>query len=570
MPLSNQNDSMLTLHAGNLQMLYSKGFLRYLGSGQSEVIRMFYFALRDENWGTYESVIENEKIINEENSFKIEYRCSYFKHDKKIFKWDVTIKGDKEGTIRFTIDGEALDDILKNRAGFCILHPIHETVGQEIEILNSKNETYKSNFPVLVSPENPFKDTKAMRWNCAGQWYSLEFEGDTFETEDQRNWTDASFKTFCTPLDLPFPVALKKGAKIHQQITFKPESVVAASTTSEKITISLEGKKIILPFLGVLASKELLSKESTILLKSIPISFYSLDVTPSSEGWVNKFSDDCVNAQALEIPLSISLHLSRNYKDEIDAFVMICLQNRLQITRVLLLSDGALATEQHVIEYGTTIRENLPGVKIGGGTKYNFTELNRNRFNADKLDFISFSIHPQEHAFDNLSIIETLEAQLAVATSAKAIYPGKEIHILPVTLRKRFNPYATTASGKIIDTDQQKDPRQSSPFCASWTLGSIKHLAQAEVSCITYYECVGELGILSDKGDPYPVYEALKKLRTTQELIAPRSSHPLKVDALYLSNHKMLIWNYTDLKQEVNFGDQTLELAPLEVLTKII
>ena len=36
-------------------------------------------------------------------------------------------------------------------------------------------------------------------------------EGETFETEDQRNWSDASFKTYGTPLALPLPVEVTSG-----------------------------------------------------------------------------------------------------------------------------------------------------------------------------------------------------------------------------------------------------------------------------------------------------------------------------------------------------------------------
>ena len=34
--------------------------------------------------------------------------------------------------------------------------------------------------------------------------------------EDQRNWTDASFKTYGTPLKNPSPVEVKAGTKISQ------------------------------------------------------------------------------------------------------------------------------------------------------------------------------------------------------------------------------------------------------------------------------------------------------------------------------------------------------------------
>src|SRR5680860_1556216 len=51
----------------------------------------------------------------------------------------------------------------------------------------------------------------------------LSFEGDIFETEDQRNWTDASFKTYSTPLSNPFPVLIKAGDLVTQKITFQAE-----------------------------------------------------------------------------------------------------------------------------------------------------------------------------------------------------------------------------------------------------------------------------------------------------------------------------------------------------------
>ena len=37
--------------------------------------------------------------------------------------------------------------------------------------------------------------------------------------EDQRNWTDASYKTYVRPLALPWPYTLAAGAKFEQAIT---------------------------------------------------------------------------------------------------------------------------------------------------------------------------------------------------------------------------------------------------------------------------------------------------------------------------------------------------------------
>jgi hypothetical protein len=41
-------------------------------------------------------------------------------------------------------------------------------------------------------------------------------EGDAFEMEDQRNWTDASYKTYVRPLAFPWGYTLAKGSR-HAQ-----------------------------------------------------------------------------------------------------------------------------------------------------------------------------------------------------------------------------------------------------------------------------------------------------------------------------------------------------------------
>ena len=45
------------------------------------------------------------------------------------------------------------------------------------------------------------------------------FEGDTFEMEDQRQWGDASYKTYVRPLALPWPYMLKDGERFSQAVS---------------------------------------------------------------------------------------------------------------------------------------------------------------------------------------------------------------------------------------------------------------------------------------------------------------------------------------------------------------
>jgi len=58
-------------------------------------------------------------------------------------------------------------------------------------------------------------------------------EGDSFEMEDQRNWTDASYKTYLRPLGLPFSYTSMRGEDIEQSVTisFSGKSTAARSET---------------------------------------------------------------------------------------------------------------------------------------------------------------------------------------------------------------------------------------------------------------------------------------------------------------------------------------------------
>jgi hypothetical protein len=133
--------------------------------------------------------------------------------------------------------------------------------------------------------------------------------------------------------------------------------------------------------------------------------------------------------------------------------------------------------------------------------------LNRNRPPTDALSFLSYSINPQVHAFDDLSLVETLEAQAATVESARRFAGGLPVAVGPVTLRPRFNPDATgpepePAPGEL---PPQVDPRQMSLLGAAWTLGSLASLAGGGVESVTYYETSGWRGVMErPEGSPLP------------------------------------------------------------------
>jgi D-apionolactonase len=566
----------MILSAGPLTVEYENGFLRYFRLGDREIIRMIYFALRDENWNTLASHFSNENRSLERDNFKIEYDCYHKTEGKDVFKWRASIEGTAEGVITFELQGEALQNIKRNRAGFCILHPIKGVAGQPAEIHHPDKTIETKQFPVLVSPENPFKQIRKLRWALEDIWFEIAMSGDVFETEDQRNWTDASYKTFCTPQNLPIPVQLKTGDQVYQKVVFRPLAplpVSVSSSSSDLIRLTETNKKTKFPSIGIGASTEIreLNKRCVDQLRSLHMDHYRVEVWPARDNWVAELSHDYSQAFDLGLALEIALHLTSNYSDELESFVQLCLQNRVRIKKILLLSEGKPSTDPAVIAHALTFKNLLSNVLWGAGTDYNFVDLNRNRFPSETpLDFVSYAIQPQTHAFDDTTLIENLEGQTDTARAAKAIYPSCDVHISPVTLKKRYNPSASDPTKKVINNDERFDLRQLTSFAPLWTFGSLRALADAGVASATFYQTAGKQGIMSDQGDAFPLYDFFERILSfrSREMTILENSHPLLIDAVLFGGEKTsVLWlaNYSTTPQKVLFGNREFKLSPGEM-----
>jgi hypothetical protein len=566
---------MQLFNAGVFTVGYANGFLRRVKYGDVEVIRMIYMALRDHNWNTFEHVIQHEEIEKFEKSFNIRYECFHEANGSRIFKWNVLVTGNEEGVITFGIEGEALTDVLKNRAGLCILHPIEGTAGGPCELIHTDGSCTEDSFPITISAENPFKDLKAFRWRCDGNWYMLNYEGDAFETEDQRNWCDASYKTFCTPLEIPFPVLLKAGDRVQQKVTFKPDAPLPVfSEQDSSIHIVAREELSSLPNIGIAASTgitERLSPECISALRELNLHHYRIEVKPFEKNWIDKFKADCASAAELDLPLEIALHIAD--ARELKSFQETCNKISPDIRHIVLLSASGPATAQSLIDQTESLKAAFPSVLIGAGTDYNYRELNVNRFDSGSLDFVSYSIDPQEHATDDLTIIENMGGQAETVRSARELYPAiNRVHVSSLTLRKRFNPAASTLTDKILSNEKKADPRQLTEFAAVFTLGSIKSLASARANSVTFYQTAGKQGIISMEGKRYPVFEVLQQIlsNTKRKLRHTESSDPASADALLLTDGEsaqLILVNYTSTGQLVVFEKNKYTLAPYEIKT---
>ncbi len=580
----------LKLKADSLGLVFENGDLRIVKLKGKELIRRIYFAVRDKNWDTVPNVLNRMEVEKEENRFSVFLEAQNYNEDIN-FKWEGSIRGEPDGAIVFSIEGEALKDFYKNRIGPCIHLPM-DYAGSPCKYrkFGEEEKVFSSVLPIWISPNQPFLDLKSFSYQIEpGMWLHIFFEGDIFEMEDQRNWSDSSFKIYSTPLRYPFPVLVKKGERIEQSIKIQLDTTdfvyVSLNSQLEKnrslITVGDKKDKVLCPLgFGFNECVKESAEFSSIIRKLSPHHLRSV-VKMSEQDWPSKLFQVSEACYLLGVPLWLSLMVSN---DVLPATFAKILKSLKTVPEKIMISKDSPpwnTTPQMV----NNLRSQLDGfgenATVGGGTEAWFAELNRNRPPINLIDFIFWSITPQVHASDCLSLVENLATQRVQIESAIQFAANLPLFVGPVTLKMRFNPNATEASKSTLQSKIEipfdVDPRQWGLFCAVWTLISIKYLSEGGACSGTYYELLGPKGLIYhqasfnqpafdgiEKAKFYPVFHVFKELLPKQgaRLYEATSSEPFKTDAMALEyDDKLIVYvvNFLSENQKIEIVVDGLE-----------
>src|ERR1700741_4607088 len=204
------------LRAGPLSAELDAGNLRHIRYHGREMIRAISFIVRDKNWGTYAPQISKLDYREGSDSFRVSYEAVI----EGEFRYSAVITGAANGSLIFSGTGNALSDFLTNRTGFVVLHPIEGVAGAACTVEHVDGRVEETSFPLLIDPVQPMRDLRSITHEFSpGLKVTCRMEGDTFEMEDQRNWTDASYKTYVRPLALPWPYSIPRGQTVDQRVT---------------------------------------------------------------------------------------------------------------------------------------------------------------------------------------------------------------------------------------------------------------------------------------------------------------------------------------------------------------
>jgi hypothetical protein len=523
------------LRAGPMQVEFDNGQLRYLKMNGVEVLRAVGFLVRDENWGTYTPLISRLEIDQRDDSFSVSFHAVCRRPGQEI-AYDARIEGSANGDLRFTGRALPATAFLTARTGFVVLHPLKGVAGQAVTVEHVDGTVEKSSFPPLVDPIQPFLSIRALTHEVMpGLRATVRMEGDAFEMEDHRNWTDASFKTYVRPLALPWPYTLPAGEEVVQSvsISFSGAAKGAGSAAAGKgidVTLGAVTKQV-LPLLGLgVPAEEIEHAMNQIdLLKLADPRILQCHVDPRLGHGINELNGYRALAESTgaDVVLEIVVESVDQYVRELRDLADLATRAGLRLAGIAICPVGDLKS---VLPGGNrppappledlyiAARQAFPDVKLGGGMFSFFTELNRKRPPAQRLDFVMNTTCPIVHAADDRSVMETLEALPYQVDTARTFIADCAHRIGPSAIGCRDNPHGATFTpnpGNERVCLARADPRMRGLFGAAWTLGYIATLARSGIDAVTIGAPTGPLGIIHRRTeDAQPYYDGLSRPAT--------------------------------------------------------
>jgi len=573
----------LALRAGPLTMIFEpdNAFLRYLRLGDHEVARNLYAVVRDQNWNTIAWQVSNLKTDVRADSFDLSFDVECREREVH-YVWRGAIRGDATGHVTFTFDGEAKSSFLRNRIGICVLHPIVECAGKPVTLEHADGSVEQTAWPKTIAPWQPLRDVRAITQEFApGVRVEIRCEGEVFETEDQRNYGDTSFKTYSTPQDLPKPVAVKPGDKVQHKVT-----VTVLNPEQKKVLPVVQGRGAQLsiattpvlakPALGVRMARhgQPLSEVEANRLRALRLAHLRGDVTFAHD-WREELRLASQQANHLRVPLQCALHLGANPETELAEFVRELEVVRPKVSLWIVYQQGQSTASHEVVQLARRkLAEYGPQILVAAGATPFFVEFNRKRPPADSTALPCYPNTPQVHLRDPRTMIENVADILETVESARAITP-QQVVVSPITLRPWHKVPAgrDDVSGGALPGDV--DPRQMSLFAAAWTLAHISRLALSpHVHSATYFETTGWRGLMelesgaplpskffSVPGTVFPLYHIFAAMADFNRVLPTHSTHPLQVEALTLldaqNRKRILVANLLPEEQEIKIKTGT-------------
>ena len=477
------------------------------------VARSVRAVVRDRDWGTVPVSVTGLTVDAAGVALTLRY-------DGLGIAADAVLRVEQHGAeLAVSLDLAADGPIATNRTGLVLLHP-PVVSGAELRIRHPDGSTTAAAFPDAINPHQPAFGIAGLDWPHGGLELSADFAGDVFEMEDQRNWTDASYKTYSRPLELPFPYDLADGERVAQSIVFRAAGTAERADADAPVVHLVDAGRAVPAVLVAAATAPADGAAHPVAAASAVLVEFEADA-PNAAAVLER-------ASASGLPLDV--RIVAGSAEQVAGAVALAAPHRPVRLGVF---DAATHVSEAPLHAALVEAAAGLGAELVGGARSHFTELNRTHGRLPRFDAWTISVTPQMHARESFQIEESIGLQRRVVADAVAIAGGAPVHVGPVTLRPRFNAVATTAPptppadldagyGPAL-LDDATDERQDAPQLAAWVIASAAALAEGGAASVAWFEEWGPRGL-----DGTPAAEAVAAVHALSglPLLVPATTTP--------------------------------------------
>ncbi len=490
---------------GPLSFFYSQEGLRRISWNGTELVRALAWPIRDENWGTYPV-----EIVDEWSQTTHDFEAGLkFAVGGGRLTCDLHIHASSKGVIVAELTMTPNNGTFAtNRAGFTVLHPIKGVAGSPLAVTHSNGTRENTRFPLHIQPDQPVKDISELKYELGGQGVAIVFGGEVFEMEDQRNWSDASYKTYCVPLVYPFTYEISQPTKQSVRITCDGDAV-SSDAGAVKTALHVAQTKENAIDVGLALEADWLPKTDIALSG---FSHVLLRTTPNLDR-IDKLADFLRGWEIID--LEIVLPAATRAESDLQELATALENHGIVPRRVIALPEAYLGSHQPVGPWPDgaapndildAVRQAFPKSMIGGGMLTNFTEMNRYRPDVSKCDYVTHSLTPLVHAGDDMSVLETLEALPQIFSSTDAMAKGLPYRLGLSSIGMRSNPYGAAVAqnpAQVRRTMAKIEPRHRGLFGSAFAVGVLAATYESNVEAICLGAPVGPFGLCYEPND-YP------------------------------------------------------------------
>ena len=490
-------DTQRVEHAG-FTLDIARSAIRNITYQGAQIIDLLYTAIRPWDWSTLNPGEHSEVVEKSGENCLVSVTDTFA--GSMQGKTVITLQPNGKFSVAYTLTGLGKFEI--QRWGVCFCLHTGDWMGSTVTASGNTYSLLKEISPQRVIDgvtQGLFPASNDMHF-VAPDKRSLKVisTGKVLEAEDQRNWTDNTYKIYSGSLAEPRPFVMENGAIWEQRVEFEVTPPAASIPDGSKII----AKEIpSLPRIGLQFNTDSLLpgddlEKALFILDIDHIRINEESLTAQKIATVSK------SGLALEAAL-LSSNSGDGLLQEVEH-----LSNRVPAgSRLLIHREGREIVQTQDLPKNTSLNSYIPG------SDAYLVDLHRNEYNFG--DAVSYSMAPTVHSTDPETIFKTLYTQKeSIEFAQKFIAP--QVSISPITFSTRGNPETGHLRENRINFAQPEMAAQIKNLsAAAWTLGSVFALASAGAYSGTWHELFGEHGVIYNEGSAIkfsPTFHALSAL----------------------------------------------------------